>query len=80
MSSDTDPPADRGASPLRQRRRHMPVEQRREQLLRAATDVFLELGYDKTRISDIVARANVAQGTFYLHFASKADAYLAIPA
>ncbi|WP_454883189.1 TetR/AcrR family transcriptional regulator [Sphingomonas oryzagri] len=46
--------------------------------MKAAAAAFLELGYDATRISDIVARAAVAQGTFYLHFESKAAVYLAI--
>lgn len=44
----------------------------------AAASAFMELGYEETRISDIVSRAQVAQGTFYLHFASKAEVYLAI--
>jgi AcrR family transcriptional regulator len=46
-------------------------ERTRQQILSAAIDVFHENGYQKTRISDIVARAGVAQGTFYLHFKSK---------
>lgn len=40
-------------------------------ILNAAIQVITEKGYDKTVISDIVKRAGVAQGTFYLYFSSK---------
>src|SRR5699024_2547380 len=37
----------------------------------AAIQVFKEKGIEKTKISDIVQVAGVAQGTFYLYFPSK---------
>lgn len=37
----------------------------------SAIEVFSEKGIDKTKVSDIVKRAGVAQGTFYLYFSSK---------
>lgn len=40
-------------------------------ILNAAMGVITEKGYDKTVISDIVKKAGVAQGTFYLYFPSK---------
>ena len=40
-------------------------------LLDAAKEVFAEKGYHDTRVSDIVQRAGVAQGTFYLYFKNK---------
>lgn len=40
-------------------------------ILNAAMEVITEKGYDKTVISDIVKKARVAQGTFYLYFSSK---------
>jgi AcrR family transcriptional regulator len=49
----------------------MKREQRRKQLLGHARDVFAEKGYHTAKIDDIVAHANVARGTFYLHFADK---------
>lgn len=49
----------------------MKREQRREQLLRHARDVFAEKGYHAAKIDDIVAHARVARGTFYLHFDDK---------
>jgi AcrR family transcriptional regulator len=49
----------------------MKKEQRREQLLQHARDVFAEKGYHAAKIDDIVAQASVARGTFYLHFDDK---------
>jgi AcrR family transcriptional regulator len=49
----------------------MKREQRRKQLLGHARDVFAEKGYHTAKIDDIVAHADVARGTFYLHFADK---------
>jgi len=45
--------------------------QRRDQILKAARAVFDEKGYESATVSDIVRRAGVAQGTFYLYFESK---------
>ena len=44
---------------------------RREQLLSAAREVLSQNGYERTTVSSIATRANVAQGTFYLYFPSK---------
>ncbi len=44
---------------------------RRAQLLAAAREVLAENGYERTTVSSIAGRANVAQGTFYLYFPSK---------
>jgi len=43
----------------------------RQLLLSAAITTFQQKGFQKSRISDIVAEAGVAQGTFYLYFRSK---------
>ncbi|MDA1278988.1 MAG: TetR/AcrR family transcriptional regulator [Chloroflexi bacterium] len=45
--------------------------QRRQQILLAARRVFDEKGFESATVSDIVKRAGVAQGTFYLYFESK---------
>ncbi len=42
-----------------------------DKILQAAIEVISEKGLDKTSISDIVKKAGVAQGTFYLYFRSK---------
>lgn len=46
-------------------------EDKYERILKAAIDVITEKGFQKTVVSDIVKKAKVAQGTFYLYFASK---------
>jgi AcrR family transcriptional regulator len=51
---------------------------RRQQLLAAAVWVFARKGYRNASISHIIARAGVARGTFYLHFKSKEQLFLAI--
>ncbi len=48
---------------------------KRQALLDAAYDLFLELGPNKTSVGNIASRANVAKGTFYLYFSDK-DAIL----
>ena len=53
-------------------------EARRAELVSAAAAVFAEHGVANTAVSDIVAAAGVAQGTFYLYFGSKDDAVLAV--
>jgi AcrR family transcriptional regulator len=45
----------------------------KEQLINAAIRKFHQKGFQKTRISDIVSEAGVAQGTFYLYFKSKEE-------
>jgi AcrR family transcriptional regulator len=49
--------------------------ERREQILRVARDVFAKRGYHQATIDDIVARAGVARGTFYLYFDDKREVF-----
>ena len=44
---------------------------RRADLLMSARTILAEKGLEATTVSEIVARAGVAQGTFYLYFPSK---------
>ena len=48
-------------------------QRKRESLLEAAFRLFTSKGTQKTSISDIVANAGVAKGTFYLYFKDKYD-------
>jgi AcrR family transcriptional regulator len=64
--------------PKPKRRTLLPPEDRRRQLLAAATTVFAEKGYRNAGVGDIIARAGVARGTFYLYFTSKQEIFLAI--
>jgi len=50
-----------------------PAEGRRAEILEAARVLFLRDGYARTPVSAIVKAAGVAQGTFYLYFASKQE-------
>jgi AcrR family transcriptional regulator len=49
--------------------------ERRQELLRAARDVFATKGYHDAKIDDIVALARVAKGTFYLYFPDKRSVF-----
>jgi AcrR family transcriptional regulator len=46
-------------------------EQRRRDILEHALTVFSEKGYHAAKVEDIVSRAGVARGTFYLYFEDK---------
>ena len=48
-------------------------EEKRERLLASATALFAEKNFNNTSISDIVNKAKVAKGTFYLYFKDKYD-------
>ncbi|PFK47793.1 TetR family transcriptional regulator [Bacillus cereus] len=51
---------------------------KKEKIVYAAMEVFQEKGVEKTKISDIVKLAGIAQGTFYLYFPSKLSVMPAI--
>src|SRR5579859_5252431 len=53
----------------------MEREARREQVLRHAKRIFARKGYHRTNIADIIARARIARGTFYLYFQNKRDIF-----
>lgn len=48
-------------------------EQKEKSLLKTAFEFFTTKGFSKTSISDIVNKAGVAKGTFYLYFKDKYD-------
>lgn len=48
----------------------------REQILKAAEEMFMAQGYEKTTIAQIAERANMGIGTFYNYFSSKAEVFL----
>ncbi|MBA3395679.1 MAG: TetR/AcrR family transcriptional regulator [Deltaproteobacteria bacterium] len=60
------PPADPGERAKQERRR---------QILGAAKAVFAEAGYHGASIHAIIERAQIARGTFYLYFESKAAVF-----
>lgn len=48
----------------------------RERLLQSAKELFSKKGYCETKVSDIVEKSGVAQGTFYIYFKSKEEIFL----
>lgn len=56
----------------------LPRPARREQLLRAAQDVFVAQGYHGAAMDDIADRAGVSKPVLYQHFPGKLELYLAL--
>lgn len=47
------------------------AEARPDEVLDAALDLFIELGFTQTRVDDIAKRAGISKGAVYLYFPSK---------
>ena len=47
--------------------------ERRQEILNKALSLFIELGYRKTSVERIITELDLAKGTFYYYFKSKAD-------
>ena len=60
------------------RPRTKPPEVRREELMDAAARIFVAKGVAATSVDEIVAAADVAKGTFYIHFESKDHLLIAL--
>ncbi len=54
----------------------MPAKTSADQLLKAAAKVYHQRGYHAAKVSEITREAGVAQGTFYLYFPSKRQAFV----
>lgn len=48
-------------------------EERKNEILGAAEELFAEKGYENTAVSDIVKKVGVAQGLFYYYYKSKKE-------
>src|SRR5215475_6035812 len=68
-------PGNRGPKP-----RTKPPQQRRDDLMNSAEALFLEQGLEQTTVEEITRGADVAKGTFYLHFSSKTEVVEALRA
>lgn len=53
-------------------------EELREHILRAAKDVFLEMGFERASMDVLAARAATSKRTLYAHFESKDKLFLAV--
>ena len=49
------------------------AEERRNEILDVAEELFVTKGYDNTSTNDILDRIGIARGTLYYHFKSKED-------
>ncbi|MGA3085820.1 MAG: TetR family transcriptional regulator [Thermodesulfobacteriota bacterium] len=49
---------------------------RREEIIPAATELFLQKGYRETSIADIAHQAQISKETFYIHFRNKEELFM----
>jgi len=83
MSDLANTAARRGARPangdgLARRGSRLPRDERRGQLLAAASEVFVDRGYHAAGMDEIAERAGVSKPVLYQHFSSKLELYLAV--
>ncbi len=50
--------------------------ERKEKLFEIALDEFIEKGYDKASLNNILKEAGISKGSFYYHFNNKQELYL----
>ena len=53
-------------------------EQRKQELLNIAYQMFIQKGCEETSIDEIIAEAHIAKGTYYYHFSGKEAALEAV--
>jgi AcrR family transcriptional regulator len=87
MSDLANSAARRGAQPANsggvgssagRRGNRLPRDERRGQLLVAASEVFVDRGYHAAGMDEIADRAGVSKPVLYQHFSSKLELYLAV--
>jgi AcrR family transcriptional regulator len=61
-----------------QRKTRLPAAERRETILRAATEVFAQAGYRAAKVSDVAARTGVTEPVIFQNFGSKAALFAAV--
>lgn len=72
-------PANGSGGPGAARRgNRLPRDERRGQLLAAASEVFVDRGYHAAGMDEIADRAGVSKPVLYQHFSSKVELYLAV--
>jgi AcrR family transcriptional regulator len=59
-------------------RKEREKEQRREDILEAAKNVFFEKGLSAATMDEIAEAVELSKGTLYLYYSSKEDMYLAV--
>ncbi len=61
------------ATPPVARRRRLPKEERLEEILAAAEQVFVESGYEAATVAEVARRAGVVEGNIYRYVKSKRE-------
>ncbi len=56
----------------------MDPHERKKIILDAAKSVFAEKGYHRAGVADVIAKAGIARGTFYLYYKSKHEVFSAL--
>jgi AcrR family transcriptional regulator len=67
-----------GTQGANRRGNRLPRDERRGQLLVAASEVFVDRGYHAAGMDEIADRAGVSKPVLYQHFSSKLELYLAV--
>jgi AcrR family transcriptional regulator len=67
-----------GSSATNRRGSRLPRDERRGQLLGAASEIFVDRGYHAAGMDEIADRAGVSKPVLYQHFSSKLELYLAV--
>ena len=67
-----------GSSAANRRGSRLPRDERRGQLLGAASEIFVDRGYHAAGMDEIADRAGVSKPVLYQHFSSKLELYLAV--
>lgn len=62
------------------RRTKAEAEQTRQKILRAALDLFVEIGYERATFDDVAARIGLTKGAVYWHFKNKPDLFTEVVA
>lgn len=70
--------AESGDGRERHGRTRLPAAERRETILRAAIEVFGEVGYQAGKVSDVAARVGVTEPVIFQNFGSKAGLFAAV--
>src|SRR3954449_12897360 len=58
--------------------RRLSAEQRRDQILDAANDLFAERGYEEVSVEDIASSAGVTRGLVHHYFGGRKEVYVAL--
>ncbi|MFX1418888.1 MAG: TetR/AcrR family transcriptional regulator [Promethearchaeota archaeon] len=61
-----------------QQRKEKEKEQRRNEIIMTAMDIFISKGFNNTKMEEIAYKASLSKGTLYNYFDSKNDLYLVV--